>query len=147
MPLCTLRVLGLGRLICPLSRAFFFAFYIQKHMPLPTITASSFDSDTQWTNQAGESDSLNLWEMAAIVSGGTIAANGIALLGAVAPAFTTVFGSTAVATAYVGYCKRHNLDLNPTTWEMFQKKQAAVATPQPAAVVDTKGNEVEVENL
>ena len=109
----------------------------------PTIPDSEFTYSTD-----GESDRFNIWEMVAIVSGGTMLVNGIAVLGALAPSFTAVFGTTAVATAYIGYCKRHNLDFNPTTWDMFQKSdegKKVVADVQP--VTDTKGNEVPVEGL
>ena len=113
-----------------------------------TITDPAVNSDYQWSDTDNAADSLNIWEMAAVVSGGTLAVNGVALMASLAPSFTAVFGTTAAATAYVGYCKRHGLDFNPTTWEMFKKsKTAAVASPQPAAVTDTKGNAIEVENL
>ena len=106
--------------------------------------------DNEFTTDTG-ADRLNIYEMVALVTGGSVAINGVALLAAVAPAFTTAFSATALATAYVGYCKRNELDLNPTTWEMWSKTDegkkltSPVAAPQP--VTDTKGNEVAIEGL
>ena len=96
----------------------------------PPADLSDFDTDTG-------ADRLNIYEMVALVTGGSVAINGVALLAAVAPAFTTAFSATALATAYVGYCKRNDLDLNPTTWDMWTKTDegkkltSPVAAPQP----------------
>ena len=106
--------------------------------------------DSEFTTDTG-ADRLNIYEMVALVTGGSVAINGVALLAAVAPAFTTAFSATALATAYVGYCKRNDLDLNPTTWEMWSKTDEGKKLTSPVAAVqpvtDTKGNEVAVEGL
>ena len=127
--------------------------------PLCTIyrhkmTTSNWSYDDEAISADSDQETrLNTFEMVGAITGGTLVANGIAGMAAAAPAFTTIFGGTALGTSYVGLCKRFGRSLDPRKWNEQETSPAPVVAPQPVAevsvppITDRAGQELNPEYI